>query len=125
VPARRLRSACPAACGCHSAGPARLQQAILPRRGLISRQRGGARTHARTRTTASWGEANIVTGPAVTSYREATADWVVDRLYGYHTARIFRKVSPHTRRHPDYFPELLVNIEDDPVIQRARRRDLL
>ena len=32
--------------------------------------------------------------------REATADWVVTRLYGYHSARTFVKVCPPT--YPNY-----------------------
>ena len=57
--------------------------------------------------------------------REAVADWVVERLYGYHSARTFEHASSATRSHPGYVPALTCDIEGDPVIQRARRHDLL
>ena len=51
--------------------------------------------------------------------REATADWVVTRLYGYHSARTFVKVCPPT--YPNYVPVLYDGIEDDPPFIVLRR----
>ena len=54
----------------------------------------------------------------------AVAGWVLQRLYGYHSARVFESVGLGWDGNP--LPRVLgEDIEDDAVIRLARRRDLL
>ena len=64
-------------------------------------------------------------GDGGVSRRNEVADWVLQRLYGYHSARTFESATANTRTLPGYVPTLVRDIEDDPVIQRARQRSVL